>query len=286
MARKYIKQIDNQSFVYPNNDLAEYDIEIVHDLKENSVTGSVTNFVAVFSGSAVNVSFDYTWNLNGAEPFIREDGTMTLFSVHMMEPSLTFYKPWNTIGYVTDSTVTDTTKTGHFMVNVYPSQFNLSSFLNGQYNYEIRFVGHREVIPVSINTAITNVSPTPTPTPTNQTPTPTPTNHTPTPTPTNTQTPTPTSTVIPIGTGGVVGATECTITSATPTLYLDLTDYAKYTANGGCLSDGGLNTISVIRDVNGNPITGTFYFVWYGSSCSETTFKSTNGNITTRPTQC
>jgi len=283
MAKQYIKQIDNQSFVYPNNDLAEYDIEIVHSVNENTITGSVTNFVSIFSGSVINVSFDYTWGLNGAEPFIREDGTMALFSVHMMEPSLTFYKPWNTIGFVTDTNLSDTTKTGHFVVNVYPSQFGLSSFPNGQFYFEIRFIGHREVIPISIGQAITSITPT-------ATPTPSPTKGlTPTPTPTNTATPTPTPSnagFVSIGTGFKISAPgSCTSIGNTPTIYLNPTDYNKFTSYGGCLSDG-FTTISVIRNSDGTAISGTFYFVYNLGGCLTTTFKSTNGNITVAPQQC
>jgi hypothetical protein len=81
------------------------------------------------------------------------------------------------------------------------------------------------------------------------------------------------------------GATDCTVIGTTPEIFLNLTDYALYVSFGGCLSDG-ITNVSVIRNSDGTPITGTFYFVYYGGSCSTTTFKSTNGNLTINPTQC
>lgn len=88
-----------------------------------------------------------------------------------------------------------------------------------------------------------------------------------------------------IGTTNRVGATTCTSIGTTPELFLDAADYAIYTLNGGCISDG-FNTVAVLRDSTGTPISGTFYFTWYGGSCSYTTFKSTNGNVTINATQC
>jgi len=46
MSNKYISQINKQNFVYPNNDIAEYDVDIIHDINNNSVSGTVTNFTA------------------------------------------------------------------------------------------------------------------------------------------------------------------------------------------------------------------------------------------------
>lgn len=116
-------------------------------------------------------------------------------------------------------------------------------------------------------------------------PTATPTNTT---TTTNTPSPTPTSatTYTSIGTADKVGATTCTSIGTTPEIFLDASDYAIYVANGGCISDGAGNTVAVIRNSDGSPIAGTFYFVWYGISCSTTTFKSTLGSITINSTQC
>jgi len=51
MPIKYIKQIINQDFVYPNNEVSEYDQEIVHDLNENSVSGTVVTLTATTASS-------------------------------------------------------------------------------------------------------------------------------------------------------------------------------------------------------------------------------------------
>jgi hypothetical protein len=128
--------------------------------------------------------------------------------------------------------------------------------------------------------------PSPSPTPSN-TPTPTPSSTetfgspTPTPTPTPSMTPSAMSTYTLLGTADKVGATSCGVVGTTPSIYLDSIDYTIYLANGGCLSDG-----ATIRNYDGTAISGTFYFTWYGSSCSTTTFKSTNGILTVNPTQC
>jgi len=92
---------------------------------------------------------------------------------------------------------------------------------------------------------------------------------------------------VSIGTGiQIAGSSNCTNIGSTPEIFLNSIDYAKFVANGGCLSDGGTNTVSVIRNSDGSAISGTFYFVYYGGSCSTTTFKSTIGNLTINPTQC
>jgi len=108
-------------------------------------------------------------------------------------------------------------------------------------------------------------------------------NVTPSATPTLTPTPTPTPPAMYtyIGYGGKVGANDCNDQGPTPDLYLDSTDIVTFNNNSGCLSGG-----MVIRDINGDPIYNTFYFVYYGSSCSTTTFKSTLGHLTVNSTQC
>ena len=72
MSKKYIAQINNSNFVYPNNKLAEYDVEIIHELKENSVSGTTSGLsISYNSGTGnISISFTYQWLLNSAEPFI------------------------------------------------------------------------------------------------------------------------------------------------------------------------------------------------------------------------
>jgi len=93
MSRKYVRQRISENFVYPNNTVSEYDIEIVHDINDNSVSGTVTNFVCDVTTTEVTVTFDWTFSLNGAERFIDDNNLVHLFSVHMMEPSKTYFKP-------------------------------------------------------------------------------------------------------------------------------------------------------------------------------------------------
>ena len=186
MSKKYIPQIDNDNFVFPNNKLAEYDAEIIHELKENSVNGVITGFSPLtFSGSPANIgiSFTYQWSLNGAEPFISNDGKLNVLSLHMQSPDKNYYKPWICVGQVQDNNVNLTYKTDTFLVWVTPQMMGQASFTSGTYFFEIRFIGHRAIFPVSVSAAL--VLPTPTPTPTFG-PTPTPGGPTPTPTPTST----------------------------------------------------------------------------------------------------
>ena len=65
MSRKYISQIDSQNFVYPNNQISEYDIEIVHDINNNSVSGNVITFSAsTISSSSITIDFNISWSKN------------------------------------------------------------------------------------------------------------------------------------------------------------------------------------------------------------------------------
>lgn len=186
--RKYIKQIDSKNFVYPNNTLAEYDVEIIHDINNNSVSGTVTNFSATsINYTGITIQFDYTWSKNGAEPFISESNQLNLFSVHAMEPSRSYYKPWRLMDFKSISTTGSTTSSGTFTFTMLPSQFQISGFGNGTYVFEVRMIGHRAIFPICVSAAISSITPpVPTPTPT---PSPTPTHTTPTPTPTPTATP-------------------------------------------------------------------------------------------------
>jgi hypothetical protein len=189
MSRKYIKEIITQNFVYPNNRVSEYDIEMVHDINNNCPTGTINSISATtFTSSSIRIDWNATWNLNGAEPFIA-DGLLPLraYSVHMMVGGQEYYKPWRTIGYGATATLTATGLTeNNFYVGT-PSDFGLATFPSGDYYFEFRFLGKRCVSPVWTSLSLTPASPTPTPTPSS-----TPSGVTPTPTPTSTLTPTPT----------------------------------------------------------------------------------------------
>lgn len=192
MSTKYIGQINNTSFVYPNKTLAEYDIDIVHDLNDNSVSGFSTTFSATtITSSSITVTYNLTWVKNGAEPFINNAGLLSAISIHMLAPGQSYYKPWRVVHSLTSSNTTGSTInfTGSF--SVAPPDLGLSLFGPGEMYFEIRFIGHRSILPICYS-ATSGLAPTPTPTPMpTATPTPTPG---PTSTPSTTPTPTPTAT--------------------------------------------------------------------------------------------
>ena len=189
MSKKYIKQVNDDNFVFPNRTLAEYDVDIIHDLKDNSVNGVITGFSPLtYSASteSVGISFTYQWALNGAEPFISDDGKLNILSVHMQSPDKNYYKPWICIGQVQDNNVNRTTKEDIFTVFVTPQMMGQTRFSTGTFYFEVRFIGHRAIFPVSVSGSLVIPTPTPTPTATPTGPTPTPGGPTPTPTPTST----------------------------------------------------------------------------------------------------
>jgi hypothetical protein len=288
MSRKYIGQVNDYNFIYPNNLLYEYDVEIVHDINNNCVSGSVTNFVATsVNSTGMTISYDLTFIKNNSELFRMGNGNYSLVSMHILPAGQLYYKPWKLFNNISVTGMTGNTIQLSGTTTVTNTNAGISSFTNGKYVFEVRFIGHRCVYNVDVNLTLNATTPTPTPTKTN-TPTPTPTPSatvgftTPTPTPTPTST---TGALYSLAEALKVGATGCAIIGTTPPIYLNAADYAIYLANGSCFS-GLAGTVSVIRNVVGDPISGTFYFVWYGGTCDYTTFKSTGGNITLRPEQC
>ena len=192
MSNKYISQINKQNFVYPNNDIAEYDVDIIHDINNNSVSGTVTNFTATtVTTTGITYSLSYSWAKNNAEVFERIDGKTSIWSLHLMAADQNYYKPWRLINEASIESFTGSTSTATITgQTITPSQLGLTSFTNGTYQFEMRFIGHRSVYPVCFSYNVTGLIPTPTPTPTS-TPTPTPTMTGATPTPTPTPTPIP-----------------------------------------------------------------------------------------------
>ena len=156
MSRKYIRQIINQNFVYPNNEVSEYDIELVQDINDNSVSGSVNSFSATTRNTTgITISMNYTWSSNGAEKFIRNSNELSLISVHLMGPTQLYYKPFRTV-YNRSTAVTgiaSTTETVTF--TILPSQLGLASFTSGTYYFEFRMIGHTSVFPICYNTTLT-----------------------------------------------------------------------------------------------------------------------------------
>lgn len=207
MSRKYIKQVDSYDFVYPNNTVPEYDLEIIHDINDNCVSGTTSGITtSSITSSSFGFSFNYTWSLNGAERYITPSNNTQLLSVHMMGPSQNYFKPFIMVGDISNASLTGTTFSGTFSETISASDLGLTGITSGRYYYEVRFIGKKCVYPICGSFNLEEIpTPTPTPTPTNtptptptSTPTPTPTGPTPTPTPTPTATPTPT----PTPTGG------------------------------------------------------------------------------------
>ena len=216
--RKYIKELLSYNFVYPNNTVPEYDLEIVHDINDNSVSGTTATFTGILNSSTgITISMTGTWSLNNAEPYINQSGDINILSVHMMDKSKNYFRPWSLVFNKSVATGT-TTYSYNETFNVTPSMVGVSTFTTGTYYFEVRMIGHRAVFPICVTIPI-DVLPTPTPTNTpshtpTSTPTPTPSStigitttptSTPTPTPTTggvTQTPTPTPTPTPTSGGG------------------------------------------------------------------------------------
>lgn len=196
MSRKYIRQQILQDFVFPNNEVSQYDVDdIVHDLNDNCVSGEINSFTATLNSStSLTISFDMTWNLNGAEPWIRNSNALGIWSIHMLAPGQDYYKPWRIVDSRSQSPYTgQTTYNDVNSTTFIASAAGLTGFTDGTYYFEVRFIGHRCVYPVCVNLDLVAPTPTPTPTPSiTPTITPTPTPGTPTPTPTPTQTITPT----------------------------------------------------------------------------------------------
>lgn len=297
MSNKYIKQVDSKNFLYPNNDLAEYDIDIIHDLNENSVTGTVTNFVTSLSNDklVLTISFDYQWARNGAEVFVLNDNSTSIFSFHVIQGD-TYFKPNQTVTNVSYTGATPNNVSGSITLSenfyIVPGEF--IPWEEADYYYEVRFIGHRAIYPVmsSFNVSYPAVTPTPTPTitPTHTiTPTPTPTpGLSPSPTPTKTLTPTPSATPESNYTlaqiGYICDAQSGCIGGQSLLVYLDSADYATYIANGYSFSGfggGAPNTCTAIaRTYYGSTITG--YFLDEDNVC----WKLTAGNFTYNSTQC
>lgn len=188
MSTRYINQQTDSNFIYPNYDPKQYDVEIVHEINNNSVSGTVTNFTGTsVSSSSITISFDYTWALNGAEPFVRSNNTqISVMSVHIMVEGQDYFKPWRCVNSAVGA-ITATTQSGTASFAITPSEMGVSAFDNGTYYYEVRMIGKRAIFPICGSFVVSGiVAPTPTPT---VTPTVTPTMRTPTPTPTPSTTP-------------------------------------------------------------------------------------------------
>jgi hypothetical protein len=154
---KYIPQLNETNFIYPNFEIAEYDVDIVHNINNNSVTGTVTNFIVSGTARTTGITFthNWTWSKNGAEPFISNSGQIHLLSVHMLAANQTYFKPWRCVDIVTSGTTTGTTYSGSNTVTVTPAMAGLTSFSSGTYYFEIRLIGLKSIFPICQTLSIT-----------------------------------------------------------------------------------------------------------------------------------
>lgn len=156
MSYRYIPQENNINFVFPNNDTYEYDVNILHSLNENSVSGTVTNFSATtISTSAITLNHSYSWSLNNADRLITPTNLLMLFSVHALAAGQTYYKPWRLVDHVTTGTTGSTVVTSTNAITMTASQMGLSSFVSGTYFFEFRFIGLKSIYPVCASLQIT-----------------------------------------------------------------------------------------------------------------------------------
>ena len=157
MSRKYIANQQDINFIYPNNILNQYDVEIVHDINDNCVTGTISSFSATtFTSTGMTLSFNYTWNLNNADRMLNTGNTQTmLISLHGMKVSSgsttdyqTYFKPWRMLYHITGSTTT-TSESGSVTTGVLtPAMFGLSAFTSNIYQFEFRILGQSCVLPI------------------------------------------------------------------------------------------------------------------------------------------
>ena len=250
MSRKYIKQVDEVNFVYPNNLIYEYDTEIIHDINDNSVSGYTSGFtISSLTSTGLTFNYDLTWVKNNAEIYKMINGDYSLVSIHLMPAGELYYTPWKMVANFTEpSSYTGTSENYVGSVTVSNTDLQISGFTAGDYYFNIRFIGHRAVYPICVKINAALATPTPTPTSTN-TPTPTPTaTNTPTPTPTATFTPTPT------------GPTDTPTPTPSPTVEYDYYD-ALY---NDCLDCSGSTSYILVAFPAGSSVTLNRYYIPVG----------------------
>lgn len=158
MGRKYITNQQDINYVYPNNVINQYDVEIVHDVNNNCVTGTVTNFSAVtYTTTGMTFSFDYTWNLNGAERMLNYLNTQTMvWSLHGMHTPTNaygtpqgYFNPWRIVSYGWTNT-TNTSVSGTHTTILTPAELGMSTFpaSGTSYEFEIRMISRNCILPI------------------------------------------------------------------------------------------------------------------------------------------
>jgi hypothetical protein len=274
MKQKYISQIDSYNFLYPNNTMAEYDVNIVHDLKENDLTGTVTDLTLTSNAGNIDVVADYTWNLNDTEPFINNYDELNLINVYFQTPEKPYFNLWVNV-YVLKSTNRALTSTGGTMsFTITPAMMNEAEFrTSGNYSITFQFISRRttKVFPFLYQLSPVPVSPTPTPSHT----------ITPTPTPTSglTTTPTPTPTITPTNSPTASSLTMTFQFSPDP----GYTGYCELYYSSDGVNYYVINTLTTTGSITLNPTPGGWYYMVTtktgGSGGSGTKYSQSEWNI-------
>lgn len=152
---KYISQQNNQNFVYPNYNLAEYDVDIIHNIYNNSVLGTLNSSSLSGTTSGLTLTVDATWIKNSSEPFVNNNDYLQIWSVHCMTPSKMYYKPWRLIGKEQSSDISIINYPATVTYSITPAMMGVASFATGTYYFEIRFIGATSVYPISFSIPVT-----------------------------------------------------------------------------------------------------------------------------------
>ena len=157
MSTRYIPQINETNFVFPNYELSEYDVDIIHSINDNSVSGTVTNFIVSGTPRTTGITFthNYTWTKNNAETYISTSGQIHLLSVHMIAAGQTYFKPWRLVDLVTSAITGSSSYSGSNTITVTPAMMGLTTFSSGTYYFEFRFIGLKAIYPVCQTLSIT-----------------------------------------------------------------------------------------------------------------------------------
>lgn len=156
MSYRYIPQENNTNFVFPNNDTYEYDVDILHSLNENSVSGTVTSFSATTkTTTGITIQYTWSWSRNNAEVYIAPSNNIHLVSVHALTNTQTYFKPWRLVDLRTSGTTGSSTYSATTSFSITPSQMGVASFSSGTYYFEVRFIGLKSIYPVCQTLSIT-----------------------------------------------------------------------------------------------------------------------------------
>lgn len=250
--RKYIVQQTYDNFVYPNNNVAIYDVnDVVQNINSNVVSGTVTNFVATLVGGELKIDFNYTWSKNNAEIFTNQSGSINTVSIHVMPYGVTYFKPWRCVDNIT-AVSGSTSASGVYSGTFSASTLGMSSLTAGVYYFEIRMIGALQNYIITQQYSVTGgTTPTPTPSVTatsGLSPTPTPSiTSTPglsaTPTPTVTSSPgsppsSPTPTASVTATPNATPTPTVTPTETPPGVYYSFNITNGYATSGDACLEG------------------------------------------------